>query len=126
FTIVSIAALHSSSFAPGHSNSERQAAACALLRHDSHLDGTHYHTRMPAGLHPSYIAFNEALASPDKRMITHEEFAEAALQDIFDAVSLISYFSPYGSAECITVDLYVTPRELHEVCERIGGDVSVL
>lgn len=96
FTIASVAALHSSSFAPGYSNSERQAAARALLRHDSHLDGTHYHTRTPAGLHPSYIAFNKALASPDKRMITHEEFVEAALQDIFDAVSLISYFSLYG------------------------------
>lgn len=30
------------------------------------------------------------------------------------------------SAERIAVDLYVTPRELHEVRERIGGDVSVL
>jgi hypothetical protein len=30
------------------------------------------------------------------------------------------------SAERVAVDLYVTPRELHEVHERIGGDVSVL
>ncbi|KAG2336947.1 hypothetical protein BDR05DRAFT_952979 [Suillus weaverae] len=141
FTIASVAALYSSSFAPGHSNSERQAAARTLLRHDSYLDGTHYHTRTPAGLHPSYIAFNEALASPDKRMITHEEFVEAALQDIFDAVcmqdrldggiSLLiccpgSNTTSTLSAERIAVDLYVTPRKLHEVHERIGGDVSVL
>ncbi|KAG1734232.1 uncharacterized protein EDB91DRAFT_1025911, partial [Suillus paluster] len=141
FTLASVTALHSSSFTPGYSNSERQAAAHALLRHNSHLDGTHYHTRNPAGLHPSYIAFNEALTSPDKRMITHEEFVEAALQDIFDAVcmqdrldggiSLLiccpgSNATSTLSAERIAVDLYITPRELHEVPERIGGDVSVL
>ncbi|KAG1770858.1 hypothetical protein EV702DRAFT_1202186 [Suillus placidus] len=141
FTLASVAALHSSSFVSSYSNSERQAAARVLLRHDSHLDGTHYHTRTPAGLHPSYIAFNEALTSPDKRMITHEEFVEATLQDIFDAVcvqdhldrgiSLLircpgSHATSTLSAEHIAVDLYVTPRELHEVRERIAGDVSVL
>ncbi|KAG1802712.1 uncharacterized protein HD556DRAFT_1196475, partial [Suillus plorans] len=141
FTLASVAALHCSSFAPGHSNSERQAAARALLRHDSHLDGAHYHTRTPAGLHPSYIAFNEALTSPDEKMITHEEFVEATLQDIFDAVcmqdrldggiSLLircpgSHATSTLSAEHVAVDLYVTPRELHEVREQIGGDVSVL
>jgi hypothetical protein len=93
FTLSNVADIHSSSFALGYSNSERQAAARALLRYDSHLDSTHYHTRTTAGLHPSYIAFNEALTSPDQRMITHEEFVEAALQDIFDAVSLFPYFS---------------------------------
>ncbi|KAG1855813.1 hypothetical protein C8R48DRAFT_675149 [Suillus tomentosus] len=127
FTLASVTALHRSLFALGHSNSERQAAARALLRHDSHLDGAHYHTRTPAGLHPSYIAFNEALTSPDEKMITHEEFVEATLQDIFDAsvlfvkdVSQISCSSTL-SAEHIAVDLYVTPRELHEAfCEEFA------
>lgn len=68
------------------SDSECQAAARALLRHDAHLDGTHCLTRKPGGLHPSYIAFN-SYTSPDEKSITHEEFVEAALCDLFDAVS---------------------------------------
>ncbi|KAG1765460.1 hypothetical protein EV702DRAFT_937147, partial [Suillus placidus] len=129
FTLASVAALHSSSFVSSYSNSERQAGAHMLLRHNSHLDGTHYHTRTPTGLQPSYIAFNEVLTSPDKRMITQEEFVEAMLQDIFDAVcmqdcldrgiSLLihcpgSHAMSTLLAECIIVDLYVTPHEFHE------------
>jgi hypothetical protein len=71
------------------SDSECQAAARALLRHDAHLDGTHCLTRKPDGLHPSYIAFN-SYTSPDEKSITHEEFVEAALCDLFDAVSKLS------------------------------------
>lgn len=93
FTLASIAALfHSDSFAPGFSNSERQAAARALLRHDSHQDGAHYHTKSPGGLHPSYIAFNEAPTSAHQKAITHDEFVHAALQDIFDAVSSFLFY----------------------------------
>lgn len=67
-------------------NGERQAAAHALLRHDAYLDSTHLQTRKPAGLHPSYITFN-LYTTLDERSFTHEEFVEAALQDLFDAVS---------------------------------------
>jgi hypothetical protein len=88
FTLASIAALyHSDLFALGFSNTERQAAARALLRHDSHQDGAHYHTKTSGGLHPSYITFNDIPTSPNQRMITHEEFVEGALRDLFDAVS---------------------------------------
>lgn len=90
FTLPSVAALHSDAFALGFSNAERQAAARALLRHNSHQDGSHYHTKTAGGLHPSYIKFNEVLTSQDERMITHEEFVEAALEDVFDAVSFFS------------------------------------
>lgn len=79
FTLASVAALHSSVFVSSYSNSERQAAAHALLRHNLHFDGTHYHIRTSTGLHLSCIVFNEVLASPDKRILTHEEFVEATL-----------------------------------------------
>jgi hypothetical protein len=89
FSMSSLAALHSSSFAKGFSNGERQAAARALLKHDVHVDGAHYHTREPGGLHPSYVAFN-SYTSSNERSITQEEIVKAALQDVFDAVSFLS------------------------------------
>jgi hypothetical protein len=89
FSMSSLAALHSSSFAKGFSNGERQAAARALLKHDVHVDGAHYHTREPGGLHPSYVAFNSYMSS-NERSITQEEIVKAALQDVFDAVSFLS------------------------------------
>jgi hypothetical protein len=90
FSISSLAALHSSSFATGFSNGERQAAGRALLKHDVHIDGAHYHTRKPCGLHPSYVAFN-SYTSSNERSITQEEIVKAALQDVFDAVSFLSF-----------------------------------
>jgi hypothetical protein len=89
FTLAGTAALYTNpNFALGFSNTDRQAAACALLRSQSHLDGTHYHTRTPSSLHPTYIAFNDILTSTERRGITHEEFVEAALEDVFDAVRI--------------------------------------
>ncbi|KAG2155232.1 uncharacterized protein EDB93DRAFT_1101805 [Suillus bovinus] len=81
FSLASIAALDSNTFAQEFTKTERQAAARALLRHDAHLDGTHFHTRKPTGLHPSYIAFNSYTTLDEKSMM-HEEFVEAALQDL--------------------------------------------
>lgn len=90
FTLAGTAALYSNrNFALGFGNTDRQAAARALLRSQSHLDGTHYQTRTPSGLHPAYIAFNDTLTSTEKRSITHEEFVEAALEDVFDAVRVL-------------------------------------
>src|SRR6267154_5050412 len=85
FSVQNIAALYVSAFAESYSNSEHQAAAHALLRHDVHLDGTHYHTRKPGGLHPSYAAFN-SFATTKERSLTCEELVEASLQDVFDSV----------------------------------------
>ncbi|OAX30777.1 hypothetical protein K503DRAFT_788246 [Rhizopogon vinicolor AM-OR11-026] len=122
------------------SNMERQAAARALLRHGAHVDGTHLLTRKTGGLHPSYIAFN-SYTSPDEKSITHEEFVEAALQDLFDAVamqdrldggiSLLIHCPGFVAIEALSpermaIDLYITPRELHECPEVIGGDASCL
>ncbi|KAG1778325.1 hypothetical protein EV702DRAFT_1196329 [Suillus placidus] len=71
----------------------------------------------------------------------HEEFVEAALEDVFDALttqdrldgglSLLvrcpgSQIADTISPDRVAVDLYITPRELHEASEQIGGDVSVL
>lgn len=94
FSMSSLAALHLSSFAQGFSNEERQSAARALLRHDAHVDGAHYHTRKPGGLHPSNIAFN-SYTSSDERSITEEEFMKASLQDVFDAVSFLLFLFSY-------------------------------
>jgi hypothetical protein len=66
--------------------------ARALLRNDSHLDGTHYHTRTPGGLHPAYIAFNKIPSSMERQSLTQGEFVEAALEDVFDAVCTMIIF----------------------------------
>lgn len=86
FSLASLAAIYPNSFVEGHSNTERQAAARALLRHNTNIDGTHFHMRKRGGLHPSYIAFN-SYTSADEKSITQEELVEASLQDVFDAVS---------------------------------------
>jgi hypothetical protein len=92
FSVKSIAALYTSTFAEGFGNSERQAAARALLRHDAHLDGTHYHARKPGGLHPSYAAFNSFVTTKD-RSLSCEEFVEASLKDVFDSVRVSLLFA---------------------------------
>ncbi|KAG2108474.1 uncharacterized protein F5147DRAFT_773674 [Suillus discolor] len=81
----SLAALHASPFAQGFSNNKRQAAGRALFRHNTHIDGTHYHTRKPGGLHPAYAAFNQT--NGKERTLTHVELVEA-LWDLFDAVTM--------------------------------------
>lgn len=81
-----LAALCASTFAPGLTDNERQAAARAVLRHEAHTDGTHYQTRTRGGLHPSYVGFNHSMTSDDLQ-VAHKELVEAALQDVFDAVS---------------------------------------
>lgn len=91
FTLAGLAAIYSNSkFALGFSNAERQAAACALLRKESHLDGTHYHTRTPGGLHPAYVAFNKIPSFTERPSLSHEDFVEAGLEDVFDAVRTMS------------------------------------
>jgi len=87
FDMTGLTALyHTATFATGFSNNECQAAAQALLRHDSHIDGSHYQTRTLGGLHPSYISFNW-LSNAEERSLTHSELLNAATQDVFDAVS---------------------------------------
>lgn len=87
-----LAVLHCSTFAKGFSNNERQAAARALLRHDAHVDGTHYQTKTPGGLHSFYIHFHAQQQDSETRTMSHQEFTDAALQDVFDAVSAHSIF----------------------------------
>ncbi|KAG1801746.1 uncharacterized protein BJ212DRAFT_1487638 [Suillus subaureus] len=140
FTLASVAALYSDTLTPGFSNAEHHAAARALLRHESHQDGTHYHTETPGGLHPSFIKFNKILMLQDQKMIMHEEFVEAALEDVFDVlcmqdrldggISLLihcpgSQVTDSLTAEHIAVNVYVTPHELHKFPEQVGGDISL-
>ncbi|KIJ58420.1 hypothetical protein HYDPIDRAFT_34206 [Hydnomerulius pinastri MD-312] len=139
FSIPSLAALYTSTFAQGFSNDECQAAARALLRHKVHQDGAHYQTRTIGGLHPSYVNFNPA--SRSKKMLSNKALAEASLEDVFDAITMqdrldggISLLvrcagveaAPVITPDQITVDLYMTPHELHETRERISGDLAVL
>ncbi|KAG1719914.1 hypothetical protein EDB19DRAFT_1836334 [Suillus lakei] len=147
FSIHNIGALYCSGFAEGFSNSKQQAAARALLWHDAHLDGTHYHTRRPNGLHPLYAAFNSFIKTKECS-ISRDEFVEVSLRDLFDSIehepcqitiqdhldgsiSLLLRCPGFKaetalSPEDITVDLYVTPWEACESSERIGGDIAVL
>ncbi|KAG2112804.1 hypothetical protein BD769DRAFT_1320161, partial [Suillus cothurnatus] len=140
FLLNSLAALHLSSFAQGFSNAEQQAMAHVVLRHDAHINSTHYHTQKPGGLHPSHIAFN-SYTSSDKQTITQEEFVDAALQDVFDVIAMqdrldggISILMHCAGSEApephspeqFTIELYITPCEYHETPRRIGGDLSAL
>jgi hypothetical protein len=103
-----LAALYCSTFAQGFSNNERQALGRALLRHDAHIDGTHYQTKTPGGLHPSYIAFHSTAPEfkPSGRTLSRKELTEAALQDMFDAVSKIIIFM---ASSQFVLDYYAGP-----------------
>ena len=87
FTTANLTALLSSGLAQGHSNNECQVATCAFLRHDAHLDGTHYLTRTLNGLRPSFVGFNPT-PLPGKAAQSKRELVDASLKDVFDAVSL--------------------------------------
>ncbi|KAG1769948.1 hypothetical protein EV702DRAFT_1202611 [Suillus placidus] len=143
FSIPGLAALYNTpKFAIGFSNNERQAATRALLRHDAHIDGSHYQTRTLGGLHPSHINFNKSTdVNETEQSLTHSELLEAATQDVFDAltmqdrldggISLLfqctgSEISPNLSPEQVLIDVYITPRELQEKQQQISGDVAVL
>ncbi|KAG1797630.1 hypothetical protein EV424DRAFT_1292587, partial [Suillus variegatus] len=139
FTMSSLAALHASPFAQGFSNNERQAAGRALFGHDMHIDCAHYHARKLGGLHPAYAAFNQT--NGKERTLTHVELVEAALRDLFDAVTMQdridggisllircpgSEVSSTTLPEELALDLYITPHELQETPQCIGGDVATL
>ncbi|KAG2339223.1 hypothetical protein BDR05DRAFT_1003493 [Suillus weaverae] len=129
FTMSGLAALHDSNFAQGFSNNKHQAAARALLRHDVQIDSTHYQTKTFDGLHPSYIAFQPVQQPESERTLSQKELCEAVLQDVFDAITMqdcLDGGSDAISLEKIPLDLYVTPREMHEAPQQIGGDVTVL
>ncbi|KAG2741523.1 hypothetical protein P692DRAFT_20750803 [Suillus brevipes Sb2] len=132
FTMSGLTALHWSTFGQGFSNNECQAAARGLLRHDAHIDGTHYHARTHGGLHPSYIAFHSNTQEPELgRSQAQKELVEATLQDVFDAIAMQDHLdggisllircagsgvSPTMLPEKIPLELYITPRELQEHC----------
>ncbi|KIJ59025.1 hypothetical protein HYDPIDRAFT_171016 [Hydnomerulius pinastri MD-312] len=86
FMIANLTVLYNSMLVQGCSNDERQAIACALLRHKAHLDATHYQSRTPGGLHPSYVAFNPSPVPEDSRVLTKHELVEASLGDVFDVL----------------------------------------
>ncbi|KAI6011573.1 hypothetical protein BKA83DRAFT_4037075, partial [Pisolithus microcarpus] len=118
-----------------------QAAARALLRHSAHLDGAHFQSRVKGGLHPAYAGFNPNMNDKKARSLSSKELVEASLQDVFDAVTMQDRLdggitlllhcagvksTSAQTADEVTVDLYVTPREFRETPERIRGDVAVL
>ncbi|KAI6097240.1 hypothetical protein F5141DRAFT_965789, partial [Pisolithus sp. B1] len=141
FSIANLTALYNSTFAEGFSNDKRQATVHALLRHNAHLDGAHFQSRMKGGLHPAYVGFNPSTLGKKAKTLSNEELAEAALQDISDVVTMQDRLdggitvmlhcagvksTSTQMADEVTVDLYVTPRELHETPEHIGSDIVVL
>ena len=87
FNVTGLTTLYNSTFAQGFSNDERQAAARALLRHNAHLDGAHYQSRIKGGLRPMYVGFNPSANNKKAQVLSNKELAEASLQDVFDTVS---------------------------------------
>ncbi|KAI5987208.1 hypothetical protein EDD15DRAFT_2173991, partial [Pisolithus albus] len=137
FTIANIAELYAARFAQGYSNNQRQAAIRALLRHGAYEDGAHYHTNVQNGLHPAYAAFNP-MEKTNQKVLGRAELVEASLGDLFDAITMqdrldggISVllrcpgfeYSDDITADGVTIDVYVTPRELLRN-ERVSGDTA--
>ncbi|KAG6369297.1 hypothetical protein JVT61DRAFT_15479 [Boletus reticuloceps] len=140
FTMVNLAALYHSNFALGYSNNERQAVARALLRYNSHMDRIHYQTQLPQGLHPAYVEFNLSPTKDKEMVLSKCDLVEASLGDVFDAIAMQEWLDgrisillrcpggqvPSGLAcEKVPIDVYITPRELHEDHAAVGGDVAV-
>ncbi|KAI6101871.1 hypothetical protein F5141DRAFT_965797, partial [Pisolithus sp. B1] len=118
-----------------------QATVHTLLRHNTHLDGVHFWSRMKGSLHPAYVGFNPSMLGKKAKTLSNEELAEAALQDVFDVVMMQDCLdggitvmlhcagvesTSTQTADKVTVDLYVTPRELCKTPEHIGSDIVVL
>ncbi|KAI6002122.1 hypothetical protein EDD15DRAFT_2146964, partial [Pisolithus albus] len=137
FTIANIAELYAARFAQGYSNNQRQAAIQALLRHGAYEDGAHYHTNVQNGLHPAYATFNP-MEKTNQKVLGRAELVEASLGDLFDAITMqdrldggISVllrcpgfeYSDDITADGVTIDVYVTPRELLRN-ERVSGDTA--
>jgi len=65
----------------------RKAAARALLRRDTNIDGTHPQVKREGGLHPSFVALHgvgEGKTADERMEVT--ELLEGSLADLFDAV----------------------------------------
>jgi hypothetical protein len=103
YTLTEMATLFNSSFSKGYSNSERQAAIRALLRHGVHTDGVHHHARTVGGLHPSFVHFNPS-QPVEEHELTKMVLAEASLKDVFDAVSRSELILAW--AHCYKTDNY--------------------
>lgn len=100
FTTANLATLLNSGFAQGYSNNECQAAARALLRHDAHLDGTHYQTRTLGRLHQSFVGFNPA-PLPEETVQSKCELVDASIKDLFDAIGCNSFAAPIRLILCL-------------------------
>ncbi|KAF8131400.1 hypothetical protein EV363DRAFT_1165026 [Boletus edulis] len=139
FTISAMLLLFRSSFGEGFGNRERLAAIRAILRHGAHVDGAHFHTKTPAGLHPAYIGFTPPIPS-EELVQCRTDFVEESLNDIFDAITMQDRLDggisilircpgydlrPKLTVEKIAVDVYITPRELSRN-ERVNGDTAML
>ncbi|KAI5985007.1 hypothetical protein EDD15DRAFT_2133168, partial [Pisolithus albus] len=137
FIVPAIASLYSSPFAQGFSISQCQAAIRALCRFGAHIDGMHYRTKSPSGLHLAYVAFNSA-NKPESKAIGLSGLVEASLDDIFDVITMqdcldgglsVLFRCPGTelptSNQQLTVNVYITP---HEVAgnEQVSGDTAML
>ncbi|KAF8123535.1 hypothetical protein EV363DRAFT_1403791 [Boletus edulis] len=141
YTAKKIMDMYSGTFAQDSSKDLRLATIRAALRHGAHTDGSHNDTKTHGGLHPAYISFNPPERSLEQRTFSRTELIEASLADVFDAITMqdrldggISLLircpgtgeEPAGlTADKVTVDVYITPRELVGN-ERVSGDTAML
>ncbi|KIM61371.1 hypothetical protein SCLCIDRAFT_122161, partial [Scleroderma citrinum Foug A] len=109
--------------------------------HDVHVDGTHYQAKSPGGLHPCYVGLPSSSSDDKEHALFRAEIVQASLKDIFDVIAMqdrldgrISFLihcpgkevSETLKPEQVSVDLYITPHELQETSEWIGGDIAVM
>ncbi|KAG6369934.1 hypothetical protein JVT61DRAFT_13318 [Boletus reticuloceps] len=136
-----IKAMHSSSFAKGSGDGEREAVICAVLRHHAHKNRTHHLTKINDGLHTGYISFIQINKSKPL-LLNKSNLVEASLRDVFDAITMQDHLDRGISlliwcpgieipsdeevtADLITVDLYITLCELPGN-EQVNGDTAML
>ncbi|KAN0087912.1 hypothetical protein V8E55_006533 [Tylopilus felleus] len=142
FMTTNIKAMYASSFTKDYEGREREAAIRAILRFCAHKDETHHLTKTKDGLHPAYILFNPDDEDGERLSVNKSELVEASLRDVFNGITMQDrldgslsllircpgFETPKDgeiNTNLVTVDLYITPRELSGN-QRVNGDTALL
>ncbi|KAG6372660.1 hypothetical protein JVT61DRAFT_7412 [Boletus reticuloceps] len=140
YNIAEMTTLFHSVLVKGYNSDQHLAVIRALLRHGTHEDGAHYHAQTSRGLHPAFVLFNSTPPENSQCALNRQGLVEGSFANVLDAITMqdcldggISILvhcpgmdsTQISSAEQITVDLYITPRELVRN-DRLKGDAAVL
>ncbi|KAG6377663.1 hypothetical protein JVT61DRAFT_14428 [Boletus reticuloceps] len=127
YNIAEMTTLFQSALVKEYNSNQRLAVIRALLRHGAHEDGAHYHAQTSGGLHLAFVLFNPTPSENSQCALNRQGLVEGSFADVLDAITMQDHLdggisilvccpgmdsTQILSAEQITVDLYITPREL--------------